>query len=326
MKIQTEVMGPFGIEVEQTQPEQAPMATEQTQTKSTSSIVQESKLAYSRKSESMFSTSMQRAVLDAALTTAPQPETLTPIGTPAPEAGTEKSAPAVGATPPGVEGSHYFFGYGKLKLNDKGTEVERLQGDLNKWREMNGLPPIAASGTFTTETQDAVKEFQRATNLKETGEIENNTGFRLELELDPQYQELNADVKERINAAYSSLQMDPKGRDNLLDLIDEKPFLYLVSSEAQDAAINGMMMDPGNKQLTDAVKHYLTDAAILENDPNYDSLPQEIKEKAMTTMFHRIGLHGGVGSATGDRHNNISSLVADPNFGKRSLAEQTSAS
>ena len=80
------------------------------------------------------------------------------------------------------------------------------------------------------------------------------------------------------------------------------------------------MKDPGNKQVTDSIKHYLTDAAILENDPDYDKLPNEIKEKAMNTMFYRIALYGGVSSS--GRHNSISGLAADPNFGKRSLAEQ----
>jgi peptidoglycan hydrolase-like protein with peptidoglycan-binding domain len=323
MKIQSDVLRPFSIEVEQSQPEQAPVVSDRPQQESSSFPIQQSTLANARKNESMFSTSMQRAMLDAALITKPGTgtEIPTPAGTPAPEAAPEKSAPA-GETPKGGEGLHHHIGYGKLKLNDKGPEVERLQGDLNRWREMNGLPKIAESGTFSTETQDAVKEFQRATNLKDTGETEDNTGLRLSLELDPQFQELNADVKERINAAYSSVQNDPKGRDNLLDLIDEKQFLYLISPEAQDAAIKGLMMEPGNPQMLGAIKHYLPDAAILENDPNYDNLSQEIKEKAMTTMFYRIGLYGGVGSASGDRHNVISSLVADPNFGKRSLDEQ----
>ena len=307
-KLQSDAIKSFGLPELEQQSEQTAQVTERPQQQDISSSVQQSKLAYARKSESMFSTSMQRAVLDAALNVAPQP-----APTPAPET----PAP-IGATPP--DERIVVIGYGRLKLNDTGPMVGRLQDDLNRWREMNGLPPIATSGTFTTETQDAVKEFQKATHLNESGEIDDNTGFRLDLELDPEFQELNGSVKEKISGAYSALQNDPKGRDNLLDLIDEKPFLYLVGPEAQEAAINGLMMEPGNKQVTNAIKHYLTDAAILENDPNYDNLSQEIKEKAMNTMFYRIALHGGVG--TEGRHNHISALVADPNFGKRSLEEQ----
>ena len=157
-------------------------------------------------------------------------------------------------------------------------------------------------------------------NLKDSGVADENTTIRMNLELRPEFQELNGDVKEKISGAYSALQNDPKGRDNLLDLIDEKQFLYTISPEAQEAAINGLMKDPGNKQVANSIKHYLTDAAILENDPDYDKLPNEIKEKAMNTMFYRIALYGGVSSS--GRHNSISGLVADPNFGKRSLAEQ----
>jgi peptidoglycan hydrolase-like protein with peptidoglycan-binding domain len=316
-KLQTDVIRSVGITEEQPQLEKVPVVSERPQNSST--LVQESKLGNARKNESMFSTSMQRAMLDSALITKPGTETPAPVGTPAPEVGAEKSAPA-GATETGGEGVHHFIGYGNLKLNDQGPEVERLQDDLNKWRAMNNLPPIAASGTFTTETEDAVKAFQRATNLKETGTVEDSTGLRLNVEMSPEFQELNANVKEKFSAAYSAIQNDPKARENLLDLIDEKPFLYLVGPEAQEAAINGLMVNPGDKNVADSVKHYLTDAAILENDPNYDNLPQEIKEKAMNTMFYRIGLKGGVGGS--GRHNDISGLAADPSFGKRSLEEQ----
>ena len=92
---------------------------------------------------------------------------------------------------------------------------------------MNNLPPIEDSGTFTKETEDAVKEFQRAMNLKDSGVADENTTIRMNLELRPEFQELNGDVKEKISGAYSALQNDPKGRDNLLDLIDEKQFLYI---------------------------------------------------------------------------------------------------
>lgn len=289
------------------QPEQTARVTERPQQETISSTAQQSKLADARKGESMFSTTMQRAVLDAALSNTAAPTAPPVAETPAP----------IGATP-SKEG--FVIGYGNLKLNDKGPMVERLQDDLNRWREANGLSPIAVSGTFTTETQDAVKEFQRATNLTETGEITDVTGKRLNLELSPEFQELNGNVREKISGAYSALQNDPKGRENLLDLIDQKPFRYLVGPEAQEAAINGLMMEPGNKLVADSIKHYITDAAILENDPNYDNLSQEIKEKAMNTMFYRIAKHGGAGSD--GRHNVISGLVADPNFGKRSIEEQ----
>jgi peptidoglycan hydrolase-like protein with peptidoglycan-binding domain len=304
-KLQTDVTRSL-ITEGQPQPEQTAQVSERPQTEANSNGVQQSQLANARKGESLFSTTMQRAVLDAALSVAPKPEPAT------------ETTPPVGATPPDERLT--VIGYGNLKLNDEGPQVARLQDDLNIWRKMNGLPPIAKSGTFTTETQDAVKEFQRATHLKETGEVESNTGLRLGLEMNSEFQELNGSVKEKISGAYSALQNDPKGRDNLLNLIEQKPFLYLVGSEAQEAAINGLMVNPGNTNVADSIKHYLTDAAILENDPNYDNLTQEIKEKAMNTMFYRIALMGGVGAD--GRHNNISGLVADPSFGKRSLEEQ----
>jgi peptidoglycan hydrolase-like protein with peptidoglycan-binding domain len=304
-KLQSDVIRSSALpELEKSQP--APPAGVSERPQNSSFVVEQTQLAQARKSESMFSTTIQRAVLDAALNIAPAP---------APETSTP---PPIGATPP--DERLVTIGYGNLKLDDKGPQVERFQDDLNTWRKMNNFPPIEVSGTFTKETEDAVKDFQRATNLKETGKVEDNTGLRLSLEMNPEFQELNANVKDKISGAYSALQNDPKGRDNLLNLVEQKPFLYLVGPEAQEAAINGLMVNPGNKNISDSIKHYLTDAAILENDPNYDNLPQEIKEKAMNTMFYRIGLWGGVGSE--GRHNEISGLAADPSFGKRSLEEQ----
>ena len=88
-KLQNDVIKSVGIsEKDQAQPEQTAEVRERTQSQSSTTVVQESKLAYGKMNESAFSSSMQRAKLDAALIVAPEtaPETPAPIGTTPPDA------------------------------------------------------------------------------------------------------------------------------------------------------------------------------------------------------------------------------------------------
>lgn len=271
-KIQSGINSLGITQPEQPQVEKAPISSEQAQTQSTSSTVQEAKLANARMKESAFSGSLQKAMLDAALINASKTEeTPAPVGTKAPDIG--ESAKTGKA----------------LKLHDTGPEVEGLQHDLNRWRKENNLPEIQVTGVFTEETEQAVKDFQRATSLKDDGVFDEVTNKRLYLERKESFKQLDPDVKLRINNAYSALQNDPAGRDNLLSLVEDRQFSYLISPDAQQAAIDGLMQNPGN---LDSIKSMTLDAAILEKDKNFQKLPDEIKRQTMNTMFYKAASDG----------------------------------
>ena len=55
-----------------------------------------------------------------------------------------------------------------LKRGDSGPEVKAMQDMLLKWKP-DCLPRYGADGDFGGETEDALKAFQKASNLKETG-------------------------------------------------------------------------------------------------------------------------------------------------------------
>ena len=55
-----------------------------------------------------------------------------------------------------------------LKRGDSGSEVKAMQNLLLKWNP-DCLPRFGADGDFGSETEDALKAFQKASNLKETG-------------------------------------------------------------------------------------------------------------------------------------------------------------
>lgn len=300
-KIQSGINSLGITQSEQPQVEKAPVSSEQVQTQSTSSTVQESKLAYARMKESSFTGSMQRAMLDAALIVVPgkAEETPAPVGAKAPDIG---SAEGVSR---------------ELKLNDTGQEVSHLQSWLNDWRKANNLPEIQVTGVFTQETEQAVKDLQRATSLKDDGVFNENTRKRLFLE--DSIRKLDPEVKLRINNAYSALQNDPAGRDNLLNLVENREFHHLISPDAQHAAINGLMQNPGNQNTLDAMKEMFVHAAILEKDKNFQKLPDEIKRQTMDTMFYKAA-NGSLEST--ERFNLVAEFASDPNFGNRTMGEQ----
>jgi peptidoglycan hydrolase-like protein with peptidoglycan-binding domain len=295
------VKSPNITEPKSAEAETSRVNTESSQTTGATAVVQESKLAQARRGESALTGSMQRAMLDAALTVTPgtTPDVPAPVGTPPPNVGEKAGAERA------------------MKLGDEGDDVKDLQYQLNAWRKENGLPEISRSGVFTKETEDAVTEFQRLMNLKESGIADENTMKRLDLENSITFQDLDGEVKETIRNAYNALQNDPGGRDNLLDVVQERDFRCLISPDAQKAAIHGFMQRP-NKNPT-GLRDMILDAAILERDANYQNLPDEIKRDVMNTMFYKLE-NGGL--AHSHRNNAIAHLAADPNFGKRSLAEQ----
>lgn len=95
----------------------------------------------------------------------------TTFNTPAP-GGPQKQAPAGAATKGGP-----------VTYEDRNREqaVRGMQTSLNRWREANHQPKIDVNGTIDSKTTDAIKEFQKAGGLPETGVMNGSTRDRLTL-------------------------------------------------------------------------------------------------------------------------------------------------
>jgi peptidoglycan hydrolase-like protein with peptidoglycan-binding domain len=224
----------------------------------------------------------------------------------------ETKSPFVPTSTPDITGPR------ELKLGSKGLDVQDVQTQLNEWRAGNSLPPISISGEFTEETAEAVRLFQRATNLPATGAMDSLTTPRLNIERNPDFKQLDHETKLSFTSAYSALENDPAGRENLLALVQDQKFAYLISPNAQTAAINGFMASPTkiNLQITDKK---VLDAAILEKNKNFSQLPEETKRDALNTLFFFKPPSGN----TIVTSNEVSNLVTNPNFAKLTAKQQS---
>jgi peptidoglycan hydrolase-like protein with peptidoglycan-binding domain len=210
-------------------------------------------------------------------------------------------------------------GPSELKLGSKGKEVETVQIQLNEWRAQNSLPPISTSGEFTEETAEAVRTFQRATFLPATGAMDSFTRPRLIVESDPNFKQLDHQTKLQFTNAYSQLENNPAGRENLLKLVTEPKFAHLISPDAQSAAISGLMASPTKRTLS-IVNKLVVDAAILEKNKNFNQLSEETKRETLNTIFSKAA-NGAI--QVGEGENVIKDLVTNPNFAKLTQKQQS---
>lgn len=261
--------------------------------------VQEAKVAQTMKGDLALTGSLNMAVLGAQLS---QPAI---VG---------QTSPPVASTPPEVTAAGQ-----PLKLNSKGPEVETLQNNLNTWRHENNLPEIQTTGVYTAETEQAVKDFQKASSLTESGILDESTKLRLQLEQSREYKALDPRIKGEVTSAYAALEKDPAGQKNLVELVRDAKFAYLASPDAQSSAIAGLMQGASSTHLLNVTKDLVLHAAILEKNENFKKLPEETKRAALSTMFYEPA-NGGlyVGNAT----NAVTELVTDPNFGKLTPKQQ----
>lgn len=137
-----------------------------------------------------------------------------------------------------------------------------------------------------------------------------------DLKYSAEFKSLDPRVQSEVKSAYVALEKDPVGQKNLLELVHNPEFAYLLSPDAQSAAVNGLMQNPkGIKEL----KMLVLDAAVMEKNKNFNSLPEETKRNALGTMFSK-GMSAGFIEYNGT--NNISELVTDDNFGKLTPKQQ----
>lgn len=112
---------------------------------------------------------------------------------------------------------------GTLARNDhqkvEKPEVQGLQQSINKWRADNGEAPIQPNGIFGSETEQAVKEFQKANGLNPVdGRAGVATRERLSLETDPKFGKLSDPVKLQVRTAMNQLGKDATALQNLRHL------------------------------------------------------------------------------------------------------------
>ena len=104
-----------------------------------------------------------------------QSSPMTTFNTP-PPGGPQKQAPQAPTGGPVTLG-----GPAALEERNREQSVRGMQTSINRWREANHQPKIDVSGTIDQKTTDAIKEFQKAGGLPETGEMNGSTRDRLTL-------------------------------------------------------------------------------------------------------------------------------------------------
>jgi peptidoglycan hydrolase-like protein with peptidoglycan-binding domain len=211
-----------------------------------------------------------------------------------------------------------------LKPGDNNDQVTELQYDLNRWRNENGLPSISVNGDYNAETEQAVRDFQKATGLKEDGLAGPNVQGRLALEKNKDFEQLDPEVKDLIRYDYSQLQNDPEKRDNLVKLATNREFANMISKDSQEAALSAFIQGSGDKKNLQKVENAITDVAILEKKNTLSHLPQDTQREVISTMFYettarKVAYYDNPAVA----RDGILRLATDPEFAKLSQSDQS---
>lgn len=140
----------------------------------------------------------------------------------------------------------------KLRLQNKGPEVEALQKQLNEWRVRHGRAPIKEDGVFKTETEAAVRDFQKANHLERIdgvagdktnaalrGDALSNEMNRQLFEADrsaleaPFVQKFAPRTKQGIEGLMNAYSNNPVARGNLVKLVRDPNFGQLSAKDQQ---------------------------------------------------------------------------------------------
>lgn len=248
-------------------PETAPeKIAQQTATESYQEPLSESTIA-ARKNELAMTGMLQQSLLNSQLTTTNRPA---------------EPVPTTGEKAPGVGGSTATR---ELKPGDSGDDVRSFKFGLNDWRLKNNLPPIDTGDVYNEETKEAVLQFQRANNLTPTGKAGPAVQELLKLERNPEFQNLNGEVKDMIRQDFSILENDPVARQRLTTLATDKTFSHLIPMEAQKSAIGAFMSNTASPEHFKGVQDTIVDIAVIEKEKTIDHLPAETKQKVYDTLF-----------------------------------------
>jgi peptidoglycan hydrolase-like protein with peptidoglycan-binding domain len=211
-----------------------------------------------------------------------------------------------------------------LQPGDKNDQVTELQYDLNRWRNENGLPAISVNGDYNAETEQAVRDFQKATGLKEDGLAGPNVQGRLALEKNKDFQQLDPEVKDLIRYDFSQLQNDPEKRDNLVKLATNREFANMISKDSQEAALSAYIQTSGDKKNLQKVENAITDVAILEKKNTLSHLPEATQREVISTMFYETTARKeAFYDDAGVAREGILRLARNPEFAKLSESDQS---
>ena len=105
-------------------------------------------------------------------------------------------------------------------------EIRDVQQSINQSRANNGKPPIKVTGSLDTDTERAVKEFQKESGIKPAnGRVDVATRERLSLENDQHFQTLPDSTKKGVRDYMNSLGQDQTALRSVKGLVTQVGFL-----------------------------------------------------------------------------------------------------
>ena len=200
-----------------------------------------------------------------------------------------------------------------LTQGDKGPGVKSLQIKLNEWRTAHGKPEIKVDEKFGPETEAAVRDFQKATGLKNDGLAGPNVESRLTLENDKNFQSLPDETKDKVRSQMNGYQKNPEARANLLGVATSPSFAG-VPKEARARALGILAENPSVTRHAANVQESLDARAYVENHSTFKGLPEDAKNKVRAQFDSYAG--------DPDKTTNLGHIATDSNFAKLTSTQQ----
>ncbi|MCI0617833.1 LysM peptidoglycan-binding domain-containing protein [bacterium] len=194
-----------------------------------------------------------------------------------------------------------------LQSGSSGSQVKKLQNDVNQWRAQNGQPAISEAGKFNTETKDAVTDFQRTNALKEDGVAGIPTQSRLELENNANFKQLTDPTKTLVRNQMTSYGSDAQKLQNTSQLATSAGFGQL-SEDHQKQMLEGLNKRPSDQNLSGEL-------TAFGNSPTFRGLPDADK----TNLIRNVSNTGSAVSYVGNLSNDQLLTLAESPTGQNQL-------
>ncbi len=194
-----------------------------------------------------------------------------------------------------------------LQSGSSGSQVKKLQNDVNQWRVQNGQPAISEAGKFNTETKDAVTDFQHANGLKEDGVAGVPTQSRLELENNGNFKQLTDPTKTLVRNQMTSYGSDAQKLQNTSQLATSDGFRQL-SEDHQKQMLEGLNKRPSDQNLSGEL-------TTFSNSATFRGLPDADK----TNLIRNVSNTGSAASYVGNLNNDQLLTLAELPTGQNQL-------